>query len=330
MKRHQLLIYSFCVILLVGILIIYNFRQTPTEVEEKTTVTEKTDSSVMPSKPNEKTMAFEHEPLPENAYSADGFLARRMDEITSLYSDAQQSDQRKILASIEAMFRDFTQQKNEGVSFADYQKCLALAHNHEEITSMLFFWAATNNFYESIDSESKELYRTRLLEIGDYASDSLSIVTVGALRRLVSDGAMHDIRGIIDSKPHGSIGVDEFRSVVSLSTVNLADQTFKLGIAKLNDHSLEKSSKLSILAEVDKLSGYGLLEVDNFRSGMLSVAGNEDNSLEIKYRTVKMLVERNLSAASRETAELELLIDRSEDLEFKRLSKKLLANTTHE
>lgn len=330
MKRHQLLIYSFCVILLVGALIMFNFRQTPTEVEKKTIVKENTDSSVMPSVSNENTMAFEHESLVGNGHSSDGFLAHRMDEIASLYSDAKQSDQRKILASIEAMFRDFAQQKNEGVSFADYQECLALAHNHEEVTSMLFFWAATNDFYESLDSESKKLYRTRLLEIGDYASDSLSIVTVGALRRLVSDGAMHDLSGIIGSTPHESIGVDEFRSVVSPSTADLADQTYKLGIAKLNDLRLETSSKLSILAEVNKLSGYGLLAVDGFRSGMLSVAGNEDNSLEIKYRSVKMLVERNLSSTSRETAELELLIDRSEDLEFKRLSEKLLANTTHE
>lgn len=330
MKRHQLLIYSFCVILLVGTLLMFNFRQTPTEIEKETIVTEKTDYSVMSSEPNEKTMAYEHDPLVESAHSSDGFLARRMDEIASLYSDAKQSDQRKILASIEVMFRDFAQQKNEGVSFADYQKCLALAYNHEEITSMLFFWASTNDFYESLDSESKKLYRARLLEIGDYAADSLSIVTVGALRRLVSDRAMHDLSGIIGSKPRGSIGVDEFRSVVSLSTVDLADQTYKLGIAKLNDQSLETSSKLSILAEVDKLSGYGLLAVDDFRSGMLSVAGNEDNSLEIKYRSVKMLVERNLSSKSGEPAELELLIDRSEDLEFKRLSEKLLANTAHE
>jgi hypothetical protein len=331
MRKYKLSIYFFCVILLVLVVLTLNHRRTADVLESAKNVEESNvPNSVESFESSDSEVKFDQEPVIESVQSSNDFFAQRMYKIIDSFVDAKESDQRKILASIELMFRDFHQQSGRSASLADYQECLATALDHQHVLSMLLFWAATNDFYESLDSKSKELYQNQLAEMGEHSSDSVSIVAIGALRRLVSKKAQHDLGSKMDVGLDGEIGVDEFRGVVSSSTIELTDEIFNLGVAKLNDQNFESSTKVSILAELNRLSGYGLLRVDHFSSGMLRVAGNENNSLEVKYHAVQMLVERNVNSMNGVAGELKLLIESSRDLEFRRLSKNLLAKASRE
>lgn len=333
MRVFKLWIFSLLVVLLVVVAITLTLHQRPHESQSPETMksikeSNDLDSTDEPLGSPDAPDKFTQKPLVKNHYSSRDIFFRRMRGILDSFKDATSSDQRRILELVEEMFMDLSEQNGGVVPYSDFHEFLILSQNNDEVTSMLIFWASINNYYESIDSKSKTSYCNYLLGLGKQESDSLSIVSVGALRRLIEDIFVFEFTDFFGDRSSPRIGLSEFRDLANSDVVDLADQTFLIGVNKLNDSDISIYAKLSIISELNKLLKYGLLNADRVNLETLRIVGNESNDLQVKYRWLQILNEENLISEDLVKNDLMPLIESSEDMEFKRLSEGLLSSVS--